>query len=291
MEITVTSRNVKHYESYGYVVPRRQTRDGYSFEMGQKILVMSSHLTPGSHTKVVKVCDICGKETPNRNFKDVLQSRKDGIDRCKICGSSIKSRMVAAERAQRGNNLERLFPELAREWDFESNNGLVPSQITPGSHFKASWIGAECGHTWVSSVYCRTAGTGCPFCRVSRGERKVRRQLERLKLTFEEQKSFEGLTGVKGNPLLFDFAIVREGETVCLIEYDGEQHFRPVDFAGLSKDLASRRFVALKEHDRRKDEWCKKRGIPIVRISYWGMDSIPLIIYAIAINLTNKEAA
>jgi len=30
----------------------------------------------------------------------------------------------------------------------------------------------------------------------------------------------------------FDFAIFKNGKLVCLIEFDGEQHYRPIDFLG-----------------------------------------------------------
>ncbi|OMC96223.1 hypothetical protein BJP49_11005 [Paenibacillus odorifer] len=259
--------------------------------MGQKLNVKTEHLNRGSHTEVVKVCDFCGKETPRIKFKDIIKARIDGADICKACSTSHKMKKVAIARAAAGNNLVELFPAMAADWDHGNNSGVLPSEVTPGSHFRASWIGAVCGHRWETTVYSRTAGTGCPICRVSKGEQAIQRQLEKFGLVYEAQKSFDGLVGVKGNSLLFDFAVLHEGEIACLIEYDGEQHFRPVNFSGENMVLAHERFGWLKEHDRKKDEWCAQAGIPLIRICYWDFDWIPVVLYGVAINLINKGAA
>lgn len=69
------------------------------------------------------------------------------------------------------NDLATLRPDLAREWSVK--NTKTPSQVTPGSHYRALW---ECGrgHTWETSVNNRTsADSGCGQCSgrvVSEGE-------------------------------------------------------------------------------------------------------------------------
>jgi len=56
-----------------------------------------------------------------------------------------------------------LYPEVAKEWDWEKNAPLDPSSFAPYSHRKVSWK-CEKGHSWDSVIASRTSGTGCPYC-------------------------------------------------------------------------------------------------------------------------------
>ena len=62
------------------------------------------------------------------------------------------------------NNLEAVFPEIAKEWHPDKND-LGPSEVTAGSSKKVWWL-CEKGHEWKCRVSQRTRqGTGCPGCR------------------------------------------------------------------------------------------------------------------------------
>ena len=51
-------------------------------------------------------------------------------------------------------------------------------------------------------------------------------------------------------------------------EYDGQQHFEPVRFVGMSIKQAQQRFQQQQEWDKRKNKLCKERGYVLVRIAY-----------------------
>lgn len=78
------------------------------------------------------------------------------------------------------NDLETVFPEIARQWNHERNEGKVPSEVTKMSDSRVWWKCEE-GHEWRAAVSDRTRQdgkhTGCPRCssgnQVSRGEREV----------------------------------------------------------------------------------------------------------------------
>ena len=62
-------------------------------------------------------------------------------------------------------------PDLARQWDLESNGSHTPSTVPAGSTYRASWRCergcVHCGlpHEWVAAVAQRSQkGSGCPFC-------------------------------------------------------------------------------------------------------------------------------
>ena len=101
--------------------------------------------------------------------------------------------------------------------------------------------------------------SGCPICKseaLSMGEYWIRRYLMENGIEFEEQKRFPGC---KYKHLLrFDFYIPKEN--IC-IEFQGEQHFKPVKrFGGLSY------FAISQERDKIKREFCKTNGITLIEI-------------------------
>lgn len=58
----------------------------------------------------------------------------------------------------------------------------------------------------------------------------------------------------------FDFYLPQYN---TLIEYDGKQHFEPIEFFG-----GEEKFNKLQENDKIKNEYCKNNKIPLIRISY-----------------------
>lgn len=62
-------------------------------------------------------------------------------------------------------DLETFFPEIARDWNYQKNGNLLPSDVAPGSHLKVWWL-CPLGHEWEAVVGNRTGHnkTGCPIC-------------------------------------------------------------------------------------------------------------------------------
>ena len=61
------------------------------------------------------------------------------------------------------NDLQTVNPNLAKEWNCEKNNGLMPGDVSPNSHLKVWWKCRE-GHEWQAIIYHRNNGIGCPYC-------------------------------------------------------------------------------------------------------------------------------
>ena len=72
----------------------------------------------------------------------------------------------------------------------------------------------------------------------------------------------------------FDFYLPRYN---LFIEYDGEQHYKPVRFFGNEED-AENVFKRTQEHDRIKNQYCKDNNINLLRIPYWETKNIKTII-------------
>jgi hypothetical protein len=54
-------------------------------------------------------------------------------------------------------------PKLAKEWNYEKNDDLKPSDVLPASNKKVWWK-CKYGHEWQATVNSRNSGCGCPFC-------------------------------------------------------------------------------------------------------------------------------
>ena len=62
------------------------------------------------------------------------------------------------------NDLAHNHPEVAAEWDCETNNGRTPETVAARSRFRAAWRCGVCAHRWSATVVNRTYGRGCPQC-------------------------------------------------------------------------------------------------------------------------------
>ena len=87
--------------------------------------------------------------------------------------------------------------------------------------------------------------------------------MEENKIDFIQEYIPQDLYGINGGYLRFDFAIIENNSVKRLIEFDGPQHSK---FTNIFNDEAD--FLALQEHDKRKNDYSLKEGIPLVRIPY-----------------------
>lgn len=62
------------------------------------------------------------------------------------------------------NDLQTIYPDLAKEWHPTKNGTLQPHQVTAKSSKKIWWKCSK-GHEWKTAVNHRANGSGCPYCR------------------------------------------------------------------------------------------------------------------------------
>lgn len=89
------------------------------------------------------------------------------------------------------NDLASADPELTKQWDFNKNSPLLPTQVSPGSHKKVWWR-CEKGHEWCAVIKSRTAGCGCPICKnhtVAAGENSLADQYPDLCREWDHEKN------------------------------------------------------------------------------------------------------
>lgn len=105
-------------------------------------------------------------------------------------------------------------------------------------------------------------GITCSKCLgSSKGEQEVRKYLSRRSIDFIEQWNTEECRHI--SRLRFDFAVMENDEVKYLIEYNGKQHYEPVDFFGGQES-----FKLQLHRDKIKKEYCDKNNIPLFIIRY-----------------------
>lgn len=103
----------------------------------------------------------------------------------------------------------------------------------------------------------------CGCYKKSYREKFIQDILNDIDADYKYQYSFDDCRSDTGHALKFDFAIFRDDHLYCLIEYDGEQHFRPVSIWG-----GDEAFQDTKRRDSIKNKYCFNNNIPLYRIPY-----------------------
>lgn len=122
----------------------------------------------------------------------------------------------------------------------------------------------------------------CPKYNESKGEKAITQWLDCNQIKYKRQKRF--IDCLDKYTLPFDFAIFHENKLFCLVEYDGRQHFEPVDLWGGDENLKG-----TQRRDRIKNNYCNNKNIPLLRIPYWEFDNIEDILQTTLSPLLNKS--
>lgn len=150
--------------------------------------------------------------------------------------------------------------------DVDYKNNRTPVKIFCKKH-KIYFEQSPCVHL---------RGCGCPICRSSQGELRITETLQKLNIYYKPQYKNDTCRNI--NELPFDFAILKNNEVLFLIEYQGEQHFRPVDFYGRPHEDSIEAFAYTLKTDKIKNDWCSASGIKLLKISYYDYKTIEEIL-------------
>lgn len=108
---------------------------------------------------------------------------------------------------------------------------------------------------------------GCPVCKISVGEKRIRNILIEKNISFVMEHSFEDCRNPKTNyKLRFDFYL--PNLNTC-IEYDGPQHYGHKLNGKLQYNDTDIHF-----RDNVKNKYCETNNIKLIRIPYWELQSI-----------------
>lgn len=102
---------------------------------------------------------------------------------------------------------------------------------------------------------------------MSKGENKIIDLLNQARIYFEREKTFSDL---KHGKFRFDFYIKNVHGADCIIEFNGEQHYKYVGKFYKNK-IEWRQAMG---RDMRKISYCLAHNIPLYIIPYWEIDNI-----------------
>ena len=186
---------------------------------------------------------------------------------------------------------ERVSESNVKDW-----TGVVSAygvELISQSHVnnKGQWLWnckcGVCGKLFVELPAKINNGhvTSCGCAIMSSGERFVEDVLKDINVDFKNQYSFPDCK--YKNRLHFDFAVFSNSELLYLIEYDGEQHYKLVDWFGGTKG-----FEESKLRDEIKNQYCVDHNIPLLRIPYsFSNEEIKRTIYEYHLSVTTAGCA
>jgi len=207
-----------------------------------------------SHTKMDIICPIHGKfeQTPNDHLSGYG---------CSMCSKNKKDTSQTF--------IEKAIRIHGNEYDYSRINyinNLTKVRIICRKH--GEFLQTPSGHT--------DSRNGCPVCCNSKGEREIINFLEKNKIGYVFQKTFDNCRNPKTNcKLKFDFFIPNKN---ILIEYDGKQHFH------VGANIRGKHIVTESElkdtqyKDNIKDCYSKSNNIKLLRISYTKINIIPQLL-------------
>lgn len=126
------------------------------FDYHKNGCVRPDEITVSSHRELYWRCmrGHSFERSPQERFRVNGRTGEIMIRMCPICDN----REVLAGY----NDLATTHPDIASEWN-DDENELLPTQVTAGSNYTASWKCRKCNTTWKAHVYSRLH-RGCPSC-------------------------------------------------------------------------------------------------------------------------------
>ena len=170
---------------------------------------------------------------------------------CPLCGKEKLSLSNRKTHAEFQNELYSINPDIICVGDYVGSSTKIKVQCL------------KCGCEWEALPLNLLRGHGCPACNFSHGETAIKKWLDDHNIDYVTQKRFKDCKDKRTLP--FDFYIPTKN---AAIEYDGEQHYKPIDWFGGEK-----RLNYVNKHDRIKTEYCNNNNIQLLRIAY--NDNIP----------------
>lgn len=119
--------------------------------------LLPSQITAGSNKKVLWKC------SKGHEWRAMIASRQKGTG-CPYC---LNHKIIPGE-----NDLASQYPEFLKEWDYEKNAPLLPTQIGSGSSKRVWWMCSKCGKRWQARVCHRIKyNLNCRRCNIKESKR------------------------------------------------------------------------------------------------------------------------
>lgn len=144
----------------------RKASEAHNLQRSQPDIAKEWHPTKNGDLTPDKVTPVSGKKVwwkckKGHEWITDVANRSYGYG-CPYC---------SGRRASKEYNLQRLHPDVAKEWHPTKNGDLTPDKVTPGSGKKVWWV-CDNGHEWMAVIKNRSNGHGCSICAQNRRRSK-----------------------------------------------------------------------------------------------------------------------
>lgn len=200
------------------------------------------------------ICDCGNKITVVRSSLIQGQTKSCGCLRSKIASKNI----IEAAKKNYIDEIGNRYGKLTVIEKTEDCNGHLLWRCL-----------CDCGNIIdVSSNSLRQGNTkSCGCLGRSSGEWKIGEILTKNNITFVREYPV-----IIGNRRFrFDFAVLSDNKIQYFIEYNGEQHYSPIDHFG-----GEEYFTYIQQNDRLKQAYCKENNIPLIIIKYTDYDKLDI---------------
>lgn len=217
------------------------------------------------------VCLYYAGTTSNKNSK--FKCLKDGYE----WTTSFRNIKNLGRGCSVCSNVKKIkYIDEVNCWLKDNNKDFICTDYIGNVRELSSFHCYICNKDWKSSFNNIKNGNSCPHCSASKGERHVAKILDDHNIQYKPQYWFEDCRIQL--PLPFDFALFENDRLIGLCEYQGEQHYEPVDFANKGIEWAEKQFERNQLSDNTKRTYCKENNIPLLEIPYWEYDNAENII-------------
>ena len=216
----------------------------------KKGYLMMPTIYVGNDTKLPYICP----EHSDKGIQWITYSHLKNGRGCRYCG------MKNAHASMRYT-----YDEVKDFIECNGKNKLLSSTYTGYNDYNLNVTCEVCGNVYRTSLGFFLKGqTLCKECTCSNGERQILTYLKNKNIDYIKEHEF--CTCYWDNPLRFDFYLP---EYNIAIEFDGEQHYKPIRFSGESQEEANDNFINTQLRDEAKNKHCKDNSIILWRIPYW----------------------
>lgn len=268
---------LERYVNYHTKILCRCLIDNYEWRVEPAKLISSKHGCPKCGRSLKLTQEEFEKQlhqiNPDIEIVGNLKNVNTKIQiRCKVCGkewgatpSHLKSGegcpSCAIKRAR--DRYRKSLEEFKREMEkIDSTIEIIDDKYLSNKD-KIKCKCKVCNKEWSASPTNLLKERGCPSCTSSKGEKKVQEWLKKSRIRYETEFTFDECKDKRKMP--FDFYLP---DYNMVIEYDGQQHFYPTRFGGISQERAEHNFKEVKRRDELKNLFCEEVGIKLLRISY-----------------------
>lgn len=212
-----------------------------------------------------KIKDITGQTFGKLTVLEIIPRYKNHEAYCKCiceCGTEVMVRKTALVTGNTKSCGCISSPSLLGQ----RFGRLTVVEEVPSDTRQRKWkCLCDCGCYNTLTTHTLTSGhtLSCGCIRsnnVSTREQYISDYLKKQNIAYEKEYVFDDCRGKRGYPLRFDFYLP---DYKTLIEYDGAQHYRPIDYFG-----GEEAFIRLKENDEVKNKYCIDNNLNLKRIPY-----------------------